>query len=270
MYLFYVDESGSRDPDCGLQSDGSCSKDWLYVLTAVGLYEGRWKQFYSTIVTRKRQLLARIRAVHGIDLDLDSAELKSNWVRIPTARAKHPFFSRLTEPDITALVDLHFDQLYQHNMPIISVVIDKRHLRPPYCAAWLHAKAWEMVCERVELFMWREHGKHHATMIADDMGKSENTSLAMRHARFLERKTSAGRELRHIVEMPLFVRSELSEGVQLADLCGYSIYRAYRDRDLKYRYFQMLSARLYIRGGRRHGLKIHPALSDLHALLVPE
>lgn len=60
-------------------------------------------------------------------------------------------------------------------------------------------------------------------MIADDMGKHQNCALAMRHARFLEKATTANLRLEHIVEMPLFVRSELSEGVQLADLCSYSI-----------------------------------------------
>jgi len=39
-----------------LQPDGTCKKDWLYVLTAVGIYEARWKQLYSKIVTRKREL----------------------------------------------------------------------------------------------------------------------------------------------------------------------------------------------------------------------
>ncbi|HLJ38785.1 MAG TPA: DUF3800 domain-containing protein, partial [Steroidobacteraceae bacterium] len=222
---------------------------------------------YSRIVTRKRELLARLWAVHGISLDLDSAEIKSNWVRNPTARASRPFLSRLTEPDVTALVDLYFQALFDHNMPIISVVFDKRHFRPPFDAARLHAKAWEMLCERIEMFMWREHPKHRAVMIADDMGKNENVKLAMRHARFLERSTTAGRELRHIVEMPLFVRSELSEGVQLADLCCYATYRAFRDMNKDYEFFQRILPRVYRPDGRLHGLKIHPALSACHELL---
>jgi hypothetical protein len=267
MYLFYVDESGSRDPDCGLQPDGSCTKDWLYVVTAVGLYEGGWKKFYGKIVSRKRELLARLNSCHGLSLDLDVTEIKSNWIRIPKERAKHPFLSQLTDPDISALVALYFEQLAAQKMPVISVAIDKRKLRPPYSAAWLHAKAWEMLVERVEMFMWREHSKHSAVMIADDMGKSENVGLAMRHARFLERATSAGRQLKHIVEMPLFVRSELSEGVQLADLCGYSVYRALRHGDPNYEYFQLVQPQ-FIRGRKRkcHGLKIHPALSELNPI----
>lgn len=264
MYMFYVDESGSRDPDCGLQPDGSCTKDWLYVLTAVGVFEHSWKKFYKRIVDRKRQLLGRLNSVHGLQLDLNAAEIKSNWVRIPAERSRHPFLSQLTDPDIGALVGLYFEQLEELKMPVISIAIDKRWLHPPYTGAWLHAMAWEMLVERVEFFMWREHPKHSAVLVADDMGKNENIGLAMRHARFLERSTTAGRRLKHIVEMPLFVRSELSEGVQLADLCGYSVYRALRSNEREYKYFRLVQER-FIRGnnGKCHGLKIHPAASEL-------
>jgi len=96
MYLFYVDESGTRDPDAGPYVDGAYTKSWLYVLTAVGLLDHRWKGFYSRIVGRKRQLLARVNSAHGLSLDLNATEIKSNWIRIPKARAAHPFLSRLT------------------------------------------------------------------------------------------------------------------------------------------------------------------------------
>jgi hypothetical protein len=63
------------------------------------------------------------------------------------------------------------------------------------------------------------------------------------------------------------VRSELSEGVQLADLCGYAIYRAIRNRNLEYGFFDTIKDRIYMRDRRSHGLKIHPALSTLKELL---
>jgi hypothetical protein len=108
-------------------------------------------------------------------------------------------------------------------------------------------------------------------MVADDMSKQQNCSLAMKHARFLERATSARRRLHHIVEMPLFVRSELSEGVQLADLCGYSTYRAFRDGDLGYRFFQPVYERLYRSrpDGPLDGLKVFPTESPLRDLIIP-
>ena len=270
MYLFYIDESGTRDTDVGKQADGSVTKDWLYVLTAVGIFEHRWKDFYKAIVKRKRELLARIKAVHGIALDLDSTEIKSNWIRIPKERTKHPFLSQLTNADLEALVALYFNQLAELRAAVIAIVIDKRYLRPPVDAAWLHAKAWEFLCERVEMYMCSEHPKHRAIMVADDMSKQQNCALAMRHARFLERATSAGRRLNHIVEMPMFVRSELSEGVQLADLCGYSTYRAFRRGDLEYSHFQPVLDQIYRprADGRLDGLKLFPSDTPLQSLLL--
>jgi hypothetical protein len=148
--------------------------------------------------------------------------------------------------------------------------MDKRLLRPPVDSAWLHAKAWELLCERVQMFMKREHPKHKAILVADDMGKQQNCALAMRHARFLERTTSAGRRLSHIVEMPLFVRSELSEGVQLAELCSYSTYRAFRDENLAYGYFRRIFEQIYRTGveGRIDGLKVFPPGSPLQRLVL--
>ena len=46
MYFFYFDESGSRDPSPGTAEK---PKDHLYVLLAVGMYEGQWQPFESAI-----------------------------------------------------------------------------------------------------------------------------------------------------------------------------------------------------------------------------
>ena len=42
MYFFYFDESGSRDPSVG---SAAKRKDHLYVLLAVGMWEGQWRRF---------------------------------------------------------------------------------------------------------------------------------------------------------------------------------------------------------------------------------
>lgn len=54
MYLFYIDESASRDVT-------HLEKERFYVLTAVGMYEGHWKGFHFEIDSRERIILARIR-----------------------------------------------------------------------------------------------------------------------------------------------------------------------------------------------------------------
>jgi hypothetical protein len=51
MYFFYIDESGTKDPEVsGTRSDGSAyAKDHLYVLTAVSLFEFKWRDFEREI-----------------------------------------------------------------------------------------------------------------------------------------------------------------------------------------------------------------------------
>lgn len=104
----------------------------------------------------------------------------------------------------------------------------------------VHRKAWELILEQVQCFMAIEHPKHQAVLIADDLSKQANRSLAMKHAYLQESGTANGIPLRNIVEMPLFVRSELSNGIQLADLVAYNIYRCFERREPDYSYFTKL------------------------------
>ena len=72
-----------------------------------------------------------------------------------------------------------------------------------------------------------------------------------------------------IVEYPFFTRSELSNGVQLADLLAYNVYRAFKSEDLTYPYFRMLLPAFYRRKGAdtaHDGLKVWPKESPLLAL----
>lgn len=67
------------------------------------------------------------------------------------------------------------------------------------------------------------------------------------------------------MEYPFFTRSELSNGVQLADLLAYNVYRAFRDEDLEYPYFQTALPKIYRRRDTESiaGLKVWPETSPL-------
>ena len=67
----------------------------------------------------------------------------------------------------------------------------------------------------------------------------------MKHFDFQNDGTSSGLWLKHIVEMPMFTRSELSNGIQLADIIAYSIHRAFRDRNPEYEYFKRIEPFIY-------------------------
>lgn len=241
MYFFYVDESGSLDSAAkGTRADGSTfSKDHLYVLTAISLFESRWHGFDKTLNRKKSELwdIHRHTNPAAPRLDLADCEVKSTWTRIPKERAKRQFLAGITDDELTRLVDLFYRQLEHHYMKVFAVVVDKRHLRDYMDSSKMHRKAWELLLERIQMFLHEEHPKHQGVLITDDISPQRNRSLAMKHAHLQSEGTTSNTWLTQIAEMPLFVRSELSNGVQLADLVGYNIFRCFRNEDVDYPFF---------------------------------
>ena len=273
MLFFYIDETGNRDPQTQVtREDGSVlQKDWLYVLTAVSLFEHRWHGFEKTLNRHKAGLMTRLHKDHGLNLELADTEVKSNWIRIPKECARHPFLSRLNESELLGLVDLFYQQLAYHNMYIFSVLVDKRYLPSYMDQTKLHRKSWELLLELIEQFMRNTHWRHQAIMVNDDVSRQANRALAMKHAYILDQGTTNGVWLKHVCEMPMFVRSELSSGVQLADLCSYNIYRAFRSGDLTYPFFARIASRVWSRCNTAKspfsGLYVFPGSSPLRELV---
>lgn len=254
MYLFYVDESGNLD----IQN----KQHWIYTLTAIGIFEHNWPNFYKSIVSYKRELIANIKERTSVELDLHSCEVKSTWIRIPKRREESRFLSALTKEELERLVLLYYEKLRECKAVCISVVIDKRALHDHFDQTRLHVKAWELLCERIENYMREHHSKHRAIIIADDVSPQENRALASSHTRFMETRTSANLPIRRIIEMPLFVRSELSEGVQLADLCAYNVYHSALYAKPSYAFLKNILAQYYNSRNtddkKLDGLKVFP------------
>jgi hypothetical protein len=199
MYFFYVDESGTLDPEVvGQRQDGSSiTKEHLYVLAAVSLYEHRWHGFEKTLNRKKWELLDVMRRAGTVpaSLDLADCEIKSTWIRIQKERRARPFLARLTDNDLQQLADLYYRQLDHHHMQVFAVVIDKRHLHDYMDSTKLHRKAWELLLEQIEQYLAEEHPKHQGILLTDDLSRERNRSLAMKHAFIQSEGTASGRRL---------------------------------------------------------------------------
>ncbi|MBV6512226.1 MAG: hypothetical protein FMNOHCHN_01723 [Ignavibacteriaceae bacterium] len=254
MYFFYLDESGEKNP--------GVKKTEPYVMVAVGLHEYQWKKFEHSINDFKLKLLGEINRREGIQLELADAEVRSSDIRIPTNRLKHKFLRYLTPDELSNLVDLFYSQFEERHIQIISAVIDKSRLDSYMDTEKLHRKTYELLLERVENFLKINHPKQQAIFVLDNTSKQLNKSLAMKHSYFLRQATSSRVRLNHIVEIPFFVESYLSNGVQLADLCAYNIYRVFHKRDADYQFFiRMLpffTSRIKRPGIKGDGLKVFP------------
>lgn len=267
MYFFYFDESGSRDPRAKrILPDGTeQALDHLYVLTAVSLYEFKWRRFDRAIANLKLELRDHLYRTRSLDFDLADCEVKSTWLRIAKQREKEsPFLHALTDKDRQRLVDCFLRLVAEHYMQVFAVVIDKRKLHAHMDHEKLHKKAYELLLERIEHFMAEFHPKHQATIVMDDTDKTINRALSMKHA-FFQREGNRIVDFKHIVEYPFFTDSKLSNGVQLADLCAYNVYRAFRDQSFDYPFFKNLLPHFYRRGKgeKLDGLKVFPEDSDL-------
>lgn len=269
MYFFYIDESGSRDPETsGTKTGGAAfEKDPLYVLTAVSLYEWNWRPFDRAIAARKLELMDQIRRKHHLKLELADCEVKSTWLRIPKLRqSRSLFLHELTDAERTSLQELYYAQLKERKMRVFSVVIDKSELHDYMDHDKMHKKAYELLLERIQHFLEEYHPKHQGVIVVDDTDRNINRSLSMKHA-FLQREGNKHVRFRNIVESPFFTDSKLSNGVQLADLCGYNVYRAFTRKDFTYSFFEKMLPYFYASNrtspDRLDGLKVFPETSKL-------
>ena len=220
----------------------------------MGMYEGQWRAFERDLTFLKLELADDLARKHKGRFELSDCEVKSTWIRNPRGRARDsPFLDALESADRQRLVDTYFRQLAERNVVLIAAVVDKRYLHD------------HMTHE--QHYMREYHRKHRAVMVMDDTSKQLNQAVAMQHARF-QRVGNQNMMFPAVVEYPFFTRSELSNGVQLADLLAYNVYRAFRDEDLGYSFFRELLPHFYRRpvGGALAGLKVWPPDSPLVSL----
>jgi hypothetical protein len=264
MYFFYFDESGSRDPSTGTREH---PKEHIYVLLAVGMFEGQWTPFDKEIANLKLELSDYLYQTKKTPqrLELAECEIKSNWIRNAKERAeKSVFLSALDDKDRESLMACFYGQLEKRHLILMASVIDKRYLHDYFDQEKLHKKAYEFLLERIERYLSEYHPRQKALVVMDDTSKKLNQAVTMKHSWFL-RAGNQNLNFRHIVENPFFTRSELSHGVQLADLLAYNVYRAFREEDFNYPYFANLLPMFYHRknGEMLDGLKVWPDNSPL-------
>ena len=283
MYFFYFDESGSRDPDVG---NAESPKDHIYVLLAVGMYERQWRPFEREVSGLKLELADRLQGDGVGTFDLADCEVKSNWLRNPNGREKaSPFLSALVPEQRQRLTDVYLAQVEKRNSVIMASVIDKRYLDSGTTLEMLHQRAYELLLGRVQNYITTYHPRHQALIVMDDTDKNLNRTVAMQHASLLRDgkwllsiesfrefhfpassdipggiQLTMNPTFQNIVEYPFFTRSELSNGIQLADQLAYNVYRAFRDCDFTYQYFENILSYFYRSrdGVALHGLAVWP------------
>lgn len=109
---------------------------------------------------------------------------------------------------------------------IFAECIDKVYFDPAKAVHAVDEQSFEQIVTRFEYFMSnvkRKNEKNYGLLIHDN-NITESTKLTSLMKTF-HRKGTFWTKIRHIIETPLFVDSELTEMIQLADLCALALRR---------------------------------------------
>lgn len=105
---------------------------------------------------------------------------------------------------------------------LFAECIDKVHFDPTIAKRSIHEQAFEQVVSRFEQYL-KNNDEGYGLLIHDN-----NQTVAQRHTDLMKtflRKGTLWTKIRHIIETPMFVDSQLTSMVQLADLCAYALRR---------------------------------------------
>ena len=118
--------------------------------------------------------------------------------------------------------------------------------------------AFEEICNRFDLLLRRKYNREGRNADSAQRGlvimdESKNYESVLQNlARKFRVQGARWGKLRNLAEVPLFVDSQASRIVQIADLVTWAVWRRYEHRDT--RYFDKIVSMFDSEGGTLHGL----------------
>ena len=107
---------------------------------------------------------------------------------------------------------------------LFAECIDKRHFDPSKTSHTVHEQAFEQVVSRFERYLQNLNQSSEFGLLVHD----NNPTYAKRHTDLMRAFLQGGTlwtNVDRVIETPLFVDSQLTSMVQLADLCAYALRR---------------------------------------------
>lgn len=226
MYLLYLDDSGSP----------SNTNEEYFVLGGFIIHET--KLFW--INKHLDELAKRIEPEHPDAIEFHASAIysgKHNWSRLSRDEKKS-----------TIKNVLNVAQRESKNVSVVACAVEK--------AAYSNDPvelAFKELCSRFDLFLKRkfatEGTKDQGIIIFDE--SSHETSIQNLAKEFRTIGTGWG-VINNIQEVPLFVDSRASRGIQLADHIAYAVFRRYNFKDLNY--FDIIQGSIESDGSKMLGL----------------
>lgn len=250
MYLCYVDESGVP------QIPGNTSH---YILAGLSIPVERWRQCETQIDNIKRKYHLEHAEMHiawmvrpyteqklipdfeQLDyLTRRSETIKQRTIRTLAAEAKYRAKIKKDYSATDAYIHLTLDERKSFVAEIAQTIaswnfarlfaecIDKTHFDPVKATKTPDEQAFEQVISRFERYL-QNINNGYGLFIHDN-----NQTVARKHTDMMRRFHQNGTfwtEIQRIVETPLFVDSQLTGMIQIADLCSYALRRYLENGD---------------------------------------
>jgi len=252
MYLFYVDESGTESLNEKYISDNN---NRFYILTATAIYEHQWKALERDLNDFKKELFPGI--------SLDEVEVHMNVLKQPRSISKHQYFSTLSDVQVKGLIDCYFSKICDGKATLFSIIIDKQYFNG--LPKDVINKSHELLIERIENYLREYHSKHNGLIIYDEKNKQNMQALSLLQQNVINKRRTSAITINHIIELPFFVKSEFSNGIQLTDMCAYSINKAFSRNDFNYEDFRRILPSFYrsnqSQKKKYDGIKVFPSKS---------
>ncbi len=236
MYFLYLDESGD-DGESGSKFyvlAGIAIKDSLLaslqtsVRSLVDSTFNPWEeahvpQMYFKESFKDRKLPREVEEVVMLRPELHYTDLISD---------KRPY-NTLSSAQKKGLADAVFSIINKADVKLFAVAIDKgRHFAKYALPKPVDLFSVEMIAER---FQWYLDAQFDVGVLVYDQKDRHNNDIFRNFVDTLRSKGTAMRPIPRIVENMMFLPSNLSEALQLADFCAHAVFMKYeRNKDRRF------------------------------------
>jgi Protein of unknown function (DUF3800) len=287
MYLCYVDESGTPD------LPGNTSH---FVLAGVSIPVWHWNSCDSIIEDVKRKyelggselhvgwLLRPYREQTQI-ANFDSLDYRQRRSQVQSLRkaellrlqrAKNPKRYHQTRKNFEQTASyIHLTLSERHDLArqvaqtvgnwgfarLFAECVDKVHFDPSRAPESITEQAFDQLVSRFEQFL-QFVGKSNPSQSSGLIIHDNNMTVAKKHTQLMRRFFDSGTrwtQVRNIIETPLFVDSQLTSMVQIADLCAYALRRYLENQEEEL--FDLVFPRAHRAGGTVVGVRHFTNLS---------
>ncbi|MCX7976868.1 MAG: DUF3800 domain-containing protein [Bellilinea sp.] len=254
MYLCYIDESGTSD------IPGNSSH---YVLAGLSIPISKWKECDRSIELIKQKYGLEFAEIHVAWMLRPYLEqnkipnfefLNENQRRSAVQAYRNQELLRLQKLNNSKLyrqtrknyqktepyIHLTYDQRKKIITEIAETIgkwqfarlfaecVDKLHFDPTRSSHSIDEQSFEQVVSRFEKYLQNLDKKHTESNSYGLLIHDNNPTVAQKHTLLMKKFHKDGTfwtRISHIIETPLFVDSQLTSMVQIADLCGYALRR---------------------------------------------